>query len=392
MCASKSNFRSFHSKFLEYLLFFRKCDVFPMCVACEDHDTFDCDFFEKAVGFSKNLLIDNFCVFGPLKCLMLLKNPEKSTAASEILKLPSFLTERRNSDIWEEHEKNVVEPLMNSGLATLLNFDGDLIQKICGIIDGNSFEIRNVNGDSMKGIYPFANNLTHDCTPNTMMAVGFDMKMKILSTVPIEKGSLVQNGYVSPLVGTGVRQHLLKNGKYITCTCERCQDPTEFGTFMSSLICRVCFESYLVNKNSAWICQNCSCEMPISEVNEILIDANNDILNADGDIRQMEYLLQKFSKIFHPNHYLIIDLKQSVASILKSICSTSLVPPGKAVMERKIQLCEDILPILKVIQPGISRLNAIAMYEYFVPLVEVAEIDYEDKIIGKDKYLVSMNF
>uniref|UniRef100_T1GYM9 SET domain-containing protein n=1 Tax=Megaselia scalaris TaxID=36166 RepID=T1GYM9_MEGSC len=82
----------------------KKCDVFPMCAACENHDHFDCDFFQKAVGFSKNLLIENFSVFGPLKCLLLLENPEESSTASEILKLPSFLTERRNSDIWKEHE------------------------------------------------------------------------------------------------------------------------------------------------------------------------------------------------------------------------------------------------------------------------------------------------
>lgn len=368
--------------------------MFPMCAACDDHDSFDCDFFQKAVGFSKNLLIDHFCVSGPLKCLMLLENPGKAIVASEILKLSSYSSERRNSEIWEEHERNVVGPLMKSGLIPLLKtvkVDSELIQKICGIIDGNSFEIRNINGDSMKGIYPFANNLTHNCTPNTMMAVGSDLKMKIISTVPIESGSFVHNSYVSPLVGTGVRQHLLKTGKYITCKCERCEDPTEFGTYMSSLICRSCFGSYLVNKNYVWICVSCSCEMPTTEVNEILVDANNDILDADGDIRQMEFLIQKFSKIFHPNHYLIIDLKQNVASILKSICTTSLVPPGKAVMNRKIQLCEEILPVLTVIQPGISRLNAIAMYEYFAPLVDVAEIDFEDKVIGKDKYLVSLN-
>lgn len=353
--------RNFIQKFFKFFLF-RKCDVFPMCVACEDHDTFDCEFFQKSTRFSKNLLVDNFSVFGPLKCLLLLENPEKSSTASEILKLPSFSTERRNSEIWIEHETNIVEPLLKSGLPSLIKtmkVDSDLIQKICGIIDVNSFEIRNVNGDSIKGVYPFANNLTHNCTPNTMMAVGLDWKMKILSTVPIEKGSLVLNSYVSPLIGTGVRQHLLKSGKYLTCNCERCQDPTEFGTYMSSLICKECFESYVVYKDSKWICVKCSKEMPTSEVNEILITANNDILDADGDIRQMEHLILKFSRIFHPNHYLIIDLKQSVASILRSICSASLVPPGKAVMERKIQLCEEILPILKVIQPGISRLNAI---------------------------------
>lgn len=363
-----------------------------MCVACEEHDSFDCDFFQNAVGFPKNLLIEHFSAFGPLKCLMLLENPERSSVASEILKLPSFSEERRDSDIWKEHENNVVDPLMKSGLIPLLKtvkVDPELIQKVCGIIDANSFEIRNPSGDPIKGIYSFANNLTHNCTPNTMMAVGFDWKMKIISTVPIESGSSVQSSYVSPLVGTAVRQHLLRNAKYLTCKCDRCEDPTEFGTYMSSIICRSCFESYLVNRNSVWICESCSCEMPTTEVNEILVDANNDILNADGDIRQMEFLIQKFSKIFHPNHYLIIDLKQSVASILKSICTTSLVPPGKAVMDRKIQLCEEILPVLKVIQPGISRLNAIAMFEYFVPLVEVAEIDYEDKVIGKDKYLVS---
>lgn len=42
------------------------------------------------------------------------------------------------------------------------------------------------------------------------------------------------------MFGTAARQEHLKNGKFFTCQCQRCIDPTELGTFFSSFTCNKC--------------------------------------------------------------------------------------------------------------------------------------------------------
>lgn len=52
----------------------------------------------------------------------------------------------------------------------------------------------------------------------------------------------------------------MKEGKYFDCNCQRCEDPTEFGTDMSSLICPRCYRgiirpNFTVKPN--WKCTKC---------------------------------------------------------------------------------------------------------------------------------------
>lgn len=60
------------------------------------------------------------------------------------MKMPSYLIERKGTDVWNFCEKKIVKPLMNSEIFCdfLFKPDEELLQKICGIFDVNSFEIR----------------------------------------------------------------------------------------------------------------------------------------------------------------------------------------------------------------------------------------------------------
>lgn len=51
---------------------------------------------------------------------------------------------------------------------------------------------------------------------------------------------MAYTSYTYTLSGTSARQSHLKLGKYFTCHCERCLDPTELQTYFSSLICNKC--------------------------------------------------------------------------------------------------------------------------------------------------------
>lgn len=62
--------------------------------------------------------------------------------------------------------------------------------------------------------------------------------------------------------GSDDRREHLRVGKYFDCSCKRCKDPTELGTYLSSLKCNSCRKGIFVRENpengkSYWICTDC---------------------------------------------------------------------------------------------------------------------------------------
>ena len=57
---------------------------------------------------------------------------------------------------------------------------------------------------------------------------------------------------------------------YFTCQCQRCRDPTEFGTNTSGLPCTVtdCSGLLLPLDSESWRCTVCGCAVPVLEVRE----------------------------------------------------------------------------------------------------------------------------
>lgn len=60
----------------------------------------------------------------------------------EILKLESHCELRKNTDIWLFHQKQIVNPLRSTGLLDQEDVTDEFVQKLCGILDVNTFEVR----------------------------------------------------------------------------------------------------------------------------------------------------------------------------------------------------------------------------------------------------------
>lgn len=84
-------------------------------------------------------MAENPSVIFPLRCLLLsIYNPE---AFEEIVKLEAHLEKRRDTAIWRRHRISVEDVLKETNLITQKDVEEELVQKICGILDVNSFEV-----------------------------------------------------------------------------------------------------------------------------------------------------------------------------------------------------------------------------------------------------------
>ncbi|XP_062136266.1 SET domain-containing protein SmydA-8 [Drosophila sulfurigaster albostrigata] len=377
----------------------RKCQVYPLCMDCSEHDAFECDFFASGAGsrISKDLLVKHYSICALLKLLLLLEDPARRDQCQALVNRPITLEDYRDKDgMWQEHEEQVVRPIISSGLVEALpeqHLTTDILHAHCIRIDSNAFEVTARDGDMLKGVYVCGASLPHHCVPNTVVSLDEQFNMKLYAAVPLEIGTVVHTSYTNPLMGTSQRQHQLRLTRHMDCACSRCLDPTELNTHMSSMKCRDCADGYAVCElagSGDWRCmsETCGAVMPAGDVHELLGEVGSALVSAKGELEAYESLLAQHKQLFHPNHFLLLDIKQNIASILRAATlMNSLNDPCKKLMQRRVELCADLLPVCRAVVPGISKLYAIALFEYLVAFVELTELQFADADVSKKEYV-----
>lgn len=152
---------------------------------------------------------------------------------------------RKDKPIWEFNQVNVVNYLR--GPCKLDRFSEDLIHTVCGIIEVNAFEAPSPSGYPIRCLYPKLAILSHNCVSNIRHSVECtgtgttdDYKVTVRAAVEIPEGGELYSSYTYSLWPTLVRREFLKESKYFDCRCERCSDPFELKTYMSTLKCTKC--------------------------------------------------------------------------------------------------------------------------------------------------------
>ncbi|KAM7342415.1 SET and MYND domain containing, arthropod-specific, member 6 [Cochliomyia hominivorax] len=371
-----------------------KCHISPLCLDCNQHSEFDCNTLAAMSELKYEELKKSTDTYGIIKCLLLSENPEGKKDFNKILELESHLEKRRKTDVWQERNKKIIQPILKSNLKNYLQLadklDEEYLQHLCGVLDVNTYEIRAPDEASMSALYINASLLSHDCCPNANVAIDEMYRIKIYANRDIAQEEMVTNCYTNVLLGTDERRHILQEGKYFICKCARCEDPTELGSHMSSFICAPCAgnnkEGYIVKQsNKKWQCLNCTHTLRTEQVLNIIDKAKEEVFHAQEDLRRYEILLAKLSTILHKNHYIMVDIKQNIANILRTIIMNSLQRPGRRLYERKVRLCQELVMVLHTIQPGISRLKAIALYELANASAELYRLRFGEKELNEEE-------
>ncbi|XP_065090728.1 SET domain-containing protein SmydA-8-like [Ochlerotatus camptorhynchus] len=378
----------------------RKCKRAPLCFDCTDHDECECEFYRSS-GLDINFLFDHFNVVTPVRGVLLAQS--NRAKFDEMMGMEAHLSARRNTDIWNAHERKIVQPLVESkAFAKMENpsLTGELIQQICGFFDVNAFEIRGQMDDQgmqidnmVRGLYPKAALMAHNCVSNTLISVDGNANLRLYTTVPVKKGEMLQYNYTRSLFGTFERRAHLKLGKYFVCKCSRCEDPTELGTHLSSLYCTGCdggLCSYFANEDK-WMCNNCHQQLGGDYVKQVFVAARKEAMMCSVDIDELERIIAKHSTTLNPRNSVVLELKQILAGELRNLCLSSHasnVP--KQLLQRKFELCEEMLEVLRILEPGISRLNGIALYEYNVALWDLSRKNFESKEVNTKTLLENL--
>jgi hypothetical protein len=208
------------------------------------------------------------------------------------------------------------------------------------------------------------------------------------SAEPIKAGELLTHPYVDLMLGTPDRRRQLKDQFYFDCSCHRCADPTELGTFFSALKCPECKPGYLLPVNpldytTSWKCNNnqnsnssnppsgesssncntdnqgCECVKPSEFERELVSQIQSEkkttleMLEFGSNlavIGGLARILGKYrGKKVHPNHHTIVDVEYNLVKRMARVSK----PTPDIVHELK-RLIHKFLDISEVFYPGMK--------------------------------------
>ncbi|KMQ84548.1 protein isoform a [Lasius niger] len=310
--------------------------------------------------------------------------------------MEAYLDKRIGTPVWKEREVDVVDVIRKLRMpAETEPPSAELMQKLCGILDVNAFELRSpgvLDGLlPLRGLYIEATLMAHDCRGNTYLTVDDNFQLTVYASVPIKQDEPILFNYTSSLLGTLERREHLREGKYFECECPLCEDPYELQSHLSSVLCPRCKEGFVgmqdtsvipsYERASRWQCQICkrtySGRLIRATLNicKTLVDECEDI-----DVKSIDNLLKRLSQSLHANHFLMLSLKQKLLTACRREI-TSLNPRRK-IMQKMLNTCKEVYNVLDIVEPGISRSKGIMLYEIHLPMIILANQSYSAREIS----------
>ena len=89
-------------------------------------------------------------------------------------------------------------------------------------------------------MYPTFAFMSHSCDYNARHVIQTDKTMQVFAQKKIKAGQEVTITYTGLLTSLPRRQDKLSSLWFFTCECDRCIDPTELGSHISSVACPAC--------------------------------------------------------------------------------------------------------------------------------------------------------
>ncbi|CAH1180294.1 unnamed protein product [Phaedon cochleariae] len=384
-----------------------KCS-WPVCNEnCEKlfcHRDYECEVFAKAsVKFQTVQDPTEVCL--QYECLtplrMLLAKEKDPMRWKEVECMEAHNEVRKTKPIWDFNQHNVVEYLRN--VCKLDRFPEDLIHTVCGILEINAFEAKNSAGYTFRCLYPKLAILSHDCVSNIHHAVDYkgtgdleDCNVTVRAAIDVKKGEALLSSYTYSLWPTLVRREFLRESKYFECTCQRCSDKTELGTNSGTLKCQKCDNGVIIATDALddeceWNCTHCDFKTRATAVRKVFAAIQSDIdgveyIAGPEGIEARETLYKKYKSVLHPKHSYMTILRSGLVQLYGKAEGYTLDDLPDIILERKVELCHQLLEVLDVIEPGRSRIRGIILYEVHGPLMMLARHQYQNEVITKEDF------
>jgi len=109
------------------------------------------------------------------------------------------------------------------------------------------------------------------------------------------------------------------------------------------------------------------------ELTATLDDNSSDV---KCDVVKLEKLLDKYSQVLHPCHYLITAIKRY---LLYGYASSPGANPGPELLTKKLSFAMDILKQYDIVSPGLTKERGLTLFEVFRASFSLAKLEFQGR-------------
>jgi hypothetical protein len=246
---------------------------------------------------------------------------------------------------------------------------------VCSVLDSNAFEVIVGHEDhqsSIKGLYPLGSLANHSCTPNTIHVFDEFQHMIVRATVFIPKGAEIFHSYSRFIWATPTRRFHLYKTKHFLCKCRRCQDPTEFGSYVSAVLCKVCKVGRVIPidplvQNGKWQCEGCGegvNRKDVASLSSLLGSALNSFSPEDIDF-MLRFIDKKLKTLVSENNETVVEMKYKIIWMLGHQQGFTWTELSDNLLFVKEKFCKDLLALLETLRLGQCKMRGLLLYEFY---------------------------
>ncbi|ALC49539.1 msta [Drosophila busckii] len=248
----------------------------------------------------------------------------------------------------------------------------DQLFRVVGVLNTNAFEAPcRVDGHEslLRGLFPLTAIMNHECTPNASHYFENGRLAVVRAARDIPQGGEITTTYTKILWSNLTRNIFLKMTKYFACNCDRCNDNTENGTYLSALFCREQGCKGLVipvqtkTLQPDWRCLSCENVFPhakMARYQDFALNTINNRINTCS-VQDMIHFINEFCPRFcPPSNYVLIEAKLNVIWRMTRLGAEEYTPEEYA---HKDRYREEILAILHKLGAGECTLKKLITEE-----------------------------
>lgn len=226
--------------------------------------------------------------------------------------------------------------------------------------------------------------MNHNCVPNMRYTYDKDSVMAVRAASLIRKGEQIFNSYTKFLWGTQQRRVHLAYSKNFLCKCERCLDPTEFGSNISALKCiRPECDSIMLPIDpllikSPWKCETCQLKLDHARTSRISDILSKQIFNkilVDPMSSINHYLKDKLVLFLPPSNQFTIEVKLQIILKMKKEANYEMTLEDYVDIE---SYCYDVLETIDRLKVGECFVKGLLYHEILTAKIKIAEMNKQE--------------
>ncbi|KAJ8935853.1 hypothetical protein NQ318_016872 [Aromia moschata] len=196
-------------------------------------------------------------------------------------------------------------------------------------------------------------------------------RMVVRASVFIPKGCEIFHSYTRIIWGTPVRLYKLLKTKHFFCKCARCCDPTEFGTYMSSIYCKKCKGKVIpvnpLKMECDWTCEDCKNVMAGAQVGEFMMILGSALKSCDNDgvPEVLKFLNGKLLNLVPETNQIVVEIKSKALWTLGHSEGFTWKELPTELLYVKKKFCEDIVSLLEKLRTGMCKMRGLVLFELY---------------------------